>query len=90
MSHRTESFRGGAAAPTDLKEEGTLTSKPGQFSQAIDSTQLGGWDKYPSQGGVPSARTGGGHRNGPLRFGNDEVKPNDMKEDGKWNEDRLE
>lgn len=36
---------------------------------------------------VSSARTGGGHRGATMRFGNDEVKPNDMKEDSKMKED---
>ncbi len=48
---------------------------------------LGG--NYEPLSDLPSARTGGGHRGATMRFGNDEIKPNDMKEDAKWKEDRA-
>ena len=37
---------------------------------------------------LPSAGTGGGHRGEFKRYGNDEVKPDNMNEDAKWN-DRI-
>ncbi len=82
-------MRGGAAAPTDIKEEATLVTKPQQAMTQTHPTTLGGYNNYEGQGKIPSSRTGGGHRGTTMRFGNDEIKPNDMKEDAKLKEDKA-
>ena len=87
-SHSTETQRGGAAAPTGFNEEALLITPPnqrigdrGQITQGLDS-------KNTMQNVLPSAGTGGGHRGEFKRYGNDEVKPDNMNEDAKWN-DRI-
>ena len=89
-SKYTESMRGGAAAPTKLDEEATLITRPTERITQTNQTNLGGEDNYNVQGKIPSSRTGGGHRGAFMRFGNDEIKPNDMKEDAQAKESRAE
>ncbi len=90
MSQFTETNRGGAAAPTKINEQAQLVTPPQERLQNTGQTTLGGLNNYELQGNLPSARTGGGHRGATRRFGNDEIKPNDMKEDGKWKENKME
>ena len=88
-SNYTESMRGGAAAPTGINERASVVTPPEERLKQTGQTTIGGFQQYQSQGKLPSSRTGGGHRGATMRFGNDEIKPNDMKEDAKWRDDRV-
>ena len=81
VSHYSESFRGGAAAPTDTADrETTLTTK------SMDIRTNRGEPEHNVNIGktIPDSKEGGGHRGVRMRYGNDEVKPDLMNEDAKW------
>ena len=84
-SHYTETQRGGAAAPTGFNDQALLITPP---NERITMGSAGIISKM--EGALPSSGTGGGHRGEFQRFGNDEVKPNNMNEDAKWNDRNIE
>ena len=79
-------MRGGAAAPTGLNEQALLTTPPDERVSNMGQTKVGLSDQYQLQGKHQASRTGGGHRGTFQRFGNDEVKPDDMKQEALWND----
>ena len=93
--HLTETFRGGAAAETPLNSEETIVSdQPGSESHRsgtdLPSNESNEFVPLGGSGQLPSSRSGGGHRGAFMRYGNDEVKPDDMNIDAFTNEDRME
>lgn len=84
-------MRGGAAAPTDiLNRDVTLTTRllSEDTHREVDFKGLR-LNHSDLNKVLAEPNTGGGHRGTRMRYGNDEVKPNIMNEEGKWIEEKT-